>query len=300
MNSERTAKIECPACGQHYSIPVQESAVTVTCSNCDAAFEVEFLEDVAPDAAQCAQHEHANTTAQSAPNQAVKPRTVIPSQGSTPWSPPNISAIGARFHAPNTSAWAMLYDVRIFLRWLKDGALIRTVTAASMKVGAVICALGCLYLWAESLKLFSFVEGAMGTIGVLLWLIFFPYSCYLAISASWFRADDIRKLPGGQFAISPILSILVNLHGEVIFILCAAWSLPAALLVWGGSLSAIGSPVDFNPGDGLLAALGIFILMWAIGYTIYLITRWIQEIIFVFPSMAHNLDLIEQHTKEKM
>lgn len=191
----------------------------------------------------------------------------------------------------------MLYDVRVFLRWLTDGAMIRNVTAGTIYVAATLCGIACLYTWFKSMTLLSHTDGAIGWLGSLLWMIFFPYSCYLAISAACVRANDIRKLPGGQFAISPILSILVNLQGEIIFILCAAWSLPAALLTWGGSLSLISDITDFDVGDGMLAGLTVFLLFWAVGYTIYLITRWMQEMIFVFPSMAHHLDLIENHLR---
>jgi hypothetical protein len=88
----------------------------------------------------------------------------------------------------------------------------------------------------------------------------------------------------------------VNLHGEIIFILCAVWSVPLALLAWGcyASLEAVR---EMPVSNGFLLCFALFLVMWSVGYGIYLLTRWLQEMIFVFPSMAHHLDLIESHLR---
>lgn len=203
-----------------------------------------------------------------------------------------MAAAGGRF------PWRVLYDVRIFLGWLADGSLIRNVTAGMVYLGASVAGAVCLGIWLQSLELFKVANGAIGLFGALLWMVFFPYSCFLAVSAAFARAGEIRRLPAGQFAIFPILSVLVNLGGEVVFILCAAWSMPAALLSWG-CYTDLALAVDLPLSNGLVLGIGLFIMMWLIGYSVYLFTRWLQEMICVFPSMAQHLDLIEKHLRPK-
>lgn len=282
-------KTECPACRQHYEVPEEQFGSTVTCQTCNAEFTVRPME--AP---------------VLRPAAAAAGPVLLTGAPAVPWRPPLLrrGAAGAlsgtaRMAIPGGRfPWRVLYDVRIFLRWLADGSLIRNVTAGMVYLGASVAGAVCLGIWLQSLELFKLADGAIGLFGALLWMVFFPYSCFLAVSAAFARAGEIRRLPAGQFAIFPILSVLVNLGGEVVFILCAAWSVPVALLSWG-CYTNLALAVDLPLSNGLVLGIGLFILMWLIGYSVYLFTRWLQEMINVFPSMAHHLDLVEKHLRPK-
>ena len=200
--------------------------------------------------------------------------------------------------ADGSSPWRVLYDVRLFLGWLADGSLIRNVTAGMVYLGGGLAGFVCLFVWLQSMKLFGLAGGTLGQFGAVLWMVFFPYSCFLAVSAAFARAGDIRRIPAGQFTVFAILSVLFILGGEVLFILCAAWSVPATLLAWG-SYAQLAMTFDLPLSNGFVLGILLFVLMWAIGYGFYLFTRLLQEFIYVLPSMAQNLDLVEKHVRPK-
>lgn len=278
--------IQCPSCAQRYNVPDQNAGSLASCQVCQTQFQIT----------------PAAHSVESAPGAPVLKTAAAQDS----WVPPSRRKIlprRAQSLLPSqgqggSAIWKTLFDVRVFLGWLSDGSLIRNVTASAIYLFASIAALCCLAIWLQSLKLFGFVDGFIGLLGALLWFFFFPYSCFLAISAAFARAGDIRKLPSGQFAISPILSIIINLHGEVIFILCAAWSLPAALLAWS-CYASLAMYFDMPLSDGLALGVALFVVMWLFGYMAYLVTRWLQELIYVFPSMAHHLDLIEKRLRKE-
>lgn len=47
-----TTKIECPSCGQHYSLELGDEKVTLTCPKCDAEFTAQ--KEIEVDSPKCA------------------------------------------------------------------------------------------------------------------------------------------------------------------------------------------------------------------------------------------------------
>lgn len=281
-------KCQCPSCNQRYDISADDIGSLTNCQICQAEFEV------------AAVPENAEITPSGKPTQRrlnTPPRTQASILRSTQSGAHKVAANSLTSGgSKRVTLKNALLDVRFFLRWLADGSLIRNVTAYAIYLLASLASLSSLIIWFYSFRMFGFADGIIGFLGSILWCAFFPYSMYLVVSAAFVRATDIRKLPVGQFAISPILSVIINLHGEIVFILCAAWSLPMALLAWG-SYTNLAMYYELPLSNGFMLGGALFILMWLTGYVVYLFTRWIQELIYVFPSMAHNLDLIEKNVR---
>jgi hypothetical protein len=281
-------KCQCPSCNQRYDISPDDIGSLTNCQICQVEFEITSV----PENAEI---QPSGKSTQQRLN--TPPRTQASTLRSTQSGAQKVAANPLTSGGSNrVTLKKALLDVRVFLGWLADGSLIRNVTAYAIYLLASLAALGSLIIWFYSLRMFGFADGIIGFLGSILWCAFFPYSMYLVVSAAFARATDIRKLPAGQFAISPILSVIINLHGEIVFILCAAWSLPVALLAWG-SYTKLAMFYDIPLSNGFILGGALFILMWLTGYVVYLFTRWVQELIYVFPSMAHNLDLIEKNLR---
>lgn len=69
MKEPSIEKIECPACGQHYSIELTDKRQDVTCQVCAAVFTVESIPENPPDAGQ--QPSKANVKPASGPRASI-------------------------------------------------------------------------------------------------------------------------------------------------------------------------------------------------------------------------------------
>jgi hypothetical protein len=287
-------KIECPKCNQRYEIEIGDKPVDVHCSVCGADFVAEHIEEPLSEPV-------------TAPVAAPISKPVLQSKPSTTpkkFSRPSLMNSGKPIGFPklgnsgSPGKYALFYDVRIVLGFLKDGGLIKTATAAGIYIGCLLIAIFCVHTYIQSFKILGSASGFTGGLGALLWVFMFPYACYLAISAAFVRAGEIRKIPAGEFAVSPILAILILLPAEILFILCAVSSLPVALLTWS-SVHSLAMSFDMPIRSGPLSGGLAFILMWVIGYLFYLTARWLQEILFVLPSIARNVDQIQTRLSEQ-
>jgi hypothetical protein len=192
----------------------------------------------------------------------------------------------------------VLLNVRLFLQWLGDGSLIRNVTAGGLGLMAILATFGCIGIWISSLTLFGDAEGIIGILGVLLWLIFFPYAAYLSIGAILVRANEIRNLSASEYSISPILNILLGLQGEVVFILAIVGSVPLTLMTWAFYAQMAGA-FDLPATDGFLIGIMVLLGTLGIGYGAYLLSRFMQEFLFVLPSIARNVDLMRKQKSDQ-
>ena len=267
-----TIKIQCPSCDQHYSIDADSVPATVTCQICQTEFQA--------------------GTSEPAPAVVAKPS--LRTGHSPDYRSPHLRP-GFSYAKPgNSPHWKKLFEIRSFLSWLSDGSLIKNVTAGFLYLGCLLTVLASFAAYLQGFDLFKLTNSSLGLLGLILWAVLFPYGVFLAISTIWIRAGEIRTLPPGEFAVSPILAILILLPGEIILILSLVCSIPIGIFVIAGYTmlaETFGLGISGGPIWGLLAIL----LTALAGYTVYLITRWLQEFLFVFPSIARNVDLIESH-----
>jgi len=267
-----TIKIQCPSCDQHYSIDADSVPATVTCQICQTEFQA--------DASELAS--------------AVVAEPSLRTGHSPDYRSPHLSP-GFSYAKPgNPPLWKKFFEIRSFLSWLSDGSLIKYVTAGFLYLGCLLSVLAALAAYLQGFELFKLTNSSLGLLGLVLWTALFPYGVFLAISTIWIRAGEIRTLPPGEFAVSPILAILILLPGEITLILSLVCSIPIGIFVIAG-YSMFAEPFGLSMSGAPLWGLLAILLTSLTGYMIYLITRWLQEFLFVFPSIARNVDLIESH-----
>jgi hypothetical protein len=267
-----STKIKCPSCGQHYSIDTDSVPATVTCQICQTQFQADASE--------------------SAP--AVVAQPSLRTGDSPGYRPPHLRPGFSHAKSGHPPLWKKLFEIRSFLSWLSDGSLIKNVTAGFLYLGCLLTVLTAFAAYLQGFELFKLTNSSLGLLGLVLWTVMFPYGVFLAISTIWIRAGEIRTLPPGEFAVSPILAILILLPGEIILILSLVCSIPIGLFVIAG-YSMLAETFGLGMSGGPLWGLLAILLTALTGYTVYLITRWLQEFLFVFPSIARNVDLIESH-----
>jgi hypothetical protein len=273
-------KTHCPSCNQRYDVSDEDTGGLATCQVCQTEFQI-------------------SPQFEEAPGTAPQVRLVTAQRAQAqPWSPRPAGSVGTQLNSGH-SPLQILLNVHLILKWLADGSLIRNVTAAGLALMAILGGLGCIGIWIKSLDLFSAAEGAVGVLGVLLWLVFFPYAAYLSIGAVLVRASEIRQLSASDYSISPILNILLGLQGEVVFILAIVGSVPLTLMTWAFYAEMAGT-FDLPATDGFLIGIMVLLSTLGIGYGAYLASRFMQEFLFVLPSIARNVDLMRKlKTDEK-
>ena len=279
-------KIHCPSCSQRYDVPEEDAGSTVTCQICQTDFQI------SPEA----ESEPGPATVGPVPQaRPASPQRSLAQQ----WTPrPGLSGPPVTTLSGQNSPLRVLLNVRLFLQWLGDGSLIRNVTAGGLAVLAILATFGCIGIWLASLTLFGDAEGIIGILGVLLWLIFFPYAAYLSIGAVLVRANEIRNLSASDYSISPILNILLGLQGEVVFILAIVGSVPLTLMTWAFYAQMAGT-FDLPATDGFLIGIMVLLGTLGIGYGAYLLSRFMQEFLFVLPSIARNVDLMRKQKSDE-
>jgi hypothetical protein len=279
-------KIYCPSCNQRYDVSEEDAGSMVTCQICQTDFQI------SPTVASEPVPATVGPVPQARP---ASPQRSLAQQ----WTPrPGLAGSPGTLLPGQNSPLRVLLNVRLFLQWLGDGSLIRNVTAGGLGLMAILATFVCIGIWISSLTLFGDAEGIIGILGVLLWLIFFPYAAYLSIGAILVRANEIRNLSASEYSISPILNILLGLQGEVVFILAIVGSVPLTLMTWAFYAQMAGA-FDLPATDGFLIGIMVLLGTLGIGYGAYLLSRFMQEFLFVLPSIARNVDLMRKQKSDE-
>lgn len=185
--------------------------------------------------------------------------------------------------------FSKIINVRALLDSLADGSTIRHTFGTLLKAYAIISGLILFYAWCQLFQLLNVLTFTQGIV-LLIWQIFFFFASFICLKAVFLRGSDISQLPDSDFIITPIISIIITLHGEIIFIFLGMMSLPAALVVWF-SVNFV-FPIE-NVGQEK-GAFVTFLGCWVVGFLLYCITRFIREWVMAIFSIANNVDLIRR------
>jgi len=185
--------------------------------------------------------------------------------------------------------FSKIINVRALLDSLADGSTIRHTFGTLLKAYAIISGLILFYAWCQFFQLLNVLTFTQGLV-LLIWQIFLIFASFVCLKAVFLRGGDISRLPDSDFIITPIISIIITLHGEIAFIFLAIMSLPASLVIWF-SVNFV-FPIE-NVGQEK-GAMMTFLGCWFVGFLLYCITRCIREWIMAIFSIANNVDLIRR------
>jgi hypothetical protein len=194
-----------------------------------------------------------------------------------------------------------------FFRALSDGKLIRMIVAWVLRILAVLVALAGL-LWfiklvSWGIKAESFAAGnETQTTGILLGCILFALIGlvwgYIGAGLLAFRAGSIAELEESNFTVLSILSILLRLNGELMFITYSLLGVGGCIFVWLVSsspygemgLGMLGAQIPFmgRHASGFLGGIELAILLLLIAFVSIVVFYALAEGTVVLVEIALN------------
>jgi len=100
------------------------------------------------------------------------------------------------------------------LRFIGEGRLFTGVVASAVRIFALLLGVGVFVAWVQLWKLVFNMHGA-AVLGGLLFQGFFVVGAYMVVHTMWLRSMDIQHIERSDFNVTPILSILVRMLGEI-------------------------------------------------------------------------------------
>lgn len=101
--------------------------------------------------------------------------------------------------------------------------------AWSIRVFAVLFALGALVGWFQLWKQVFDMNGA-AILGGVLFQVCFVIGAYMALHVLWIRANDVEQLVVDEYRVLPILPVMLRMQGEVLASLALTMGLGKGLL----------------------------------------------------------------------
>lgn len=135
---------------------------------------------------------------------------------------------------------------------LSEGPALRRHFARLLRVAAAGVGFAGLFGMIHILQFISRQQGS-GILGGILYLVLFLAGIYMVVHAAILRAGHISSLPGGEFTLIPLCSVLSRLAGEACAAFSAAVSLGGGILIWCARGEAYGLLRDvsmFLPSAG--------------------------------------------------
>lgn len=182
----------------------------------------------------------------------------------------------------------------------------RTV-AWSIRVFAVLFALGALIGWFQIWKAVFDMNGA-AILGGVLFQICFVIGAYMALHVLWIRASEVEALTVGEYRVIPVLPVVLRMQGEVLASLAISMGFGKGLLQLFVDQTRLGDrTVSAIPGigwehkflvqlfggsDGISSFINaiLYILGGAVGAVVWLVTFYLlAEVVKLFLDAMSSL-----------
>jgi hypothetical protein len=190
-----------------------------------------------------------------------------------------------------------------FFHALSDGKLIRLTVAWVLRILAVLMALIGLF-WFIAFVVFGFKssEGSLGThaagviIGCLLFALFGLAWGYLSAGILTFRANSVEELGDSHFTVLSILSLLLRLNGEMMFVTYSLIGVGGCLFVWFTDFSPFsqlgmlgeGLPFAGHTGTGFLGGIELAVIFLLLAFAGIIFFYALAELSVVLVEIALN------------
>lgn len=177
----------------------------------------------------------------------------------------------------------------------------------SIRVFAALFALGALIGWFQIWKAVFDMNGA-AILGGVLFQICFVIGAYMALHVLWIRAAQVEGLPVDDYAVIPILPVVLRMQGEVLASLAITMGLGKGLLQLFVDQTRLGDrTVSAIPGigwehnflvglfggrDGISSFINaiLHILGGAVGAVVWLVVFYLlAEAVMLLLGMARDL-----------
>lgn len=272
--------IACPNCQTMYEVEAKSAGMVIDCDECDMQFEVPKRRKKKKKTFSVPNRNRPAGTAAGAP--AGQPPA--PTEEAAPVQ----AAVPAR-GAPS-NAFAAATDIGAVLDALSRGAAVRAVIGWAMRVCVIITALLGLLAWG-GVSFGALKMGGTAILAALVFVLFFPIACFFCLKTVWLRSTKIMQLPDSDYTITPIISILILMYGEVFLIFAIIMSFPVGIGLW--ALGDLGSA----PGlpSGIIGAIIAIPLCWIYGFIAYLVVRFVQEWMTAIIAIAQDVGILKQN-----
>jgi hypothetical protein len=197
-----------------------------------------------------------------------------------------------------------------FFHALSDGKLIRLIVAWVLRILAVIVALAGLLWFIKIVSMMSETHAIGFLLGCLLFALIGLAWGYLGAGLLTFRAGSIAELEVSNFTVLSILSILLRLNGELMFVTYALLGVGGCLFTWfAGShmpgmlmgeiplMSILGS-ISGSEGNVFLAGIILLVLMLLVAFVCIVLFYALAECTVVLVEIALNTRGLRKFTAE--
>lgn len=191
-------------------------------------------------------------------------------------------------------------DLAPLLSALSRGAIIRKTVGILMQVTVVLMGLYLIFFWFKAWATLREVRFFTG-VAVVLWQLVFPFACFLQLKLLYMRAADVQALPDSDYVVAPIVSILITVYGEIVFLFLGVMSLPLTVMAWFISDHDMFSlrELTFVPiQTGFWGGLLTFLTCWGIGFCALLLTRFLREWLMAIFSIAQDAHLLRRRGEQ--
>lgn len=126
---------------------------------------------------------------------------------------------------------SIFYFIRPVLKALENGKVIRSSVAAIVSMIAVSSLIGGLYLIVRTLET-SFQMPAEGIIGGLVLSLIFAVAALIIFQVLWYHASEVRARVDSRFTVTPVISILLRMLGEIYAVLAVGIGMGGCVFLW--------------------------------------------------------------------
>jgi len=185
-------------------------------------------------------------------------------------------------------------NVRPSINALNDGSIIRKIIGTILQVLAFVLGIIIIVYWFKMwpfINELSFISG----LGFVIWQFGVFYASLLSLKVLYLRGSDMKKHPDSDYVIVPIIAESLKIYGEMLFFFLAAISLPTALLIWFGGQTIINKFQVIDMGSIFLSGITTFFTIILFSISSIIVTRFLSEWIFVFFSIADDLNIMRRN-----
>ncbi len=191
---------------------------------------------------------------------------------------------------------------RPVLQALEDGKVLRTLMALFLRLGAVVLALGALYLVIEVAKDALRAQETQTTIAELILALIVLLFGVSAFFICFYRAASVASLGESPFTVIPMVSILSRTTGEVYAAGLVLLGVGACLFVWftGRSPETILGPLGpvlsgaGSSGGPFIDGVKLLLFGFLGGFAALLGFYFLAEFIVVIADIARNVRVLVQ------
>jgi hypothetical protein len=185
-------------------------------------------------------------------------------------------------------------DIQPILDRLRSGRIILTVLSILYRVVAVIIGIALIVVWFATWQLIGEMN-FFGGVALLIWQVFFPYASFLVAKVLYLRAREIKDYPDSDYVVVPVMAMVTKTNGEMILTFLAVMSVPAMLITWfsGGAMPVLSDFEDL--GNAFFGGIAAFLLCWAIGFLMLVLTQLLAEWTLAIFSIANDTNILRRN-----